>query len=190
MWNRCTRHFTQARLALVVKACSTHTVQRKYTCLKHNRVFLGLRCNFFPSNHYVLPTSITYRSEWCAQFINVQRSPHRKQLQTALFPKRLSHDTGRTVFFLFFDGEINLIPAVLSVFSRPGDGFFVAVNGGSIHPDRRPRIPSPSVRLLSRENADWWIIFLRKTQLWRDWIRLGWCIHRLLVIFSILVPTQ
>lgn len=60
------------------------------TRLKHYRVFSGIKMQLFESNHYVLPTSncvFTNRSEWCAQFINVQRSPHRQQLQTALFPK-------------------------------------------------------------------------------------------------------
>lgn len=69
------------------------------------------------------------------------------------------------MFSLFFDGEISLIPALLSVFLRPGDGFFVAVNGGSIHPDWQPRIPSPSVLLLGGANADWWVLLLRKAQL-------------------------
>lgn len=81
--------------------------------------------------------------------------PSQTTTPNGTFSEILSHNTGRTVFFLFFDGEMNLNPALLSVFLRPGDGFFVAVNGGSIHPDRQPRIPSRSVRLLGRANADW-----------------------------------
>lgn len=45
-------------------------------------------------------------------------------------------------------------------------------------------IPSPSVRLLGSANADWLFPLLRRTQLRCDWMRLGWCVQRLLVIFS------
>ena len=116
--------------------------------------------------------------------------PSQKTSPNGTFSERLSPETGRTVFLLLFDGDINVIPALLSAFLHPADGFFVAVNGRSIHPDWQPRIPSLSVRLLGRANADWWILPLRKTQLWRDWIRQGWCVHWLLVIFSTVVPTQ
>lgn len=123
--------------------CSCESLQHTHgttkelavTCLKHNRFFLGLRCNFLKATImsylqvtvYYLPLRMVRSVHQCSA------KPSQRTTPNGTFSERLSHDTGRTVFFLFFDGEINLIPALLSMFQRPGDGFFVALNGGSIH---------------------------------------------------------
>lgn len=146
----------------------------------------------FESNHYVLPTSNC-----------VLPTAPNGALSSSMFSEALTENNSKRHFFrktvprywknrvLSFLRRRNQPYSSVVIYVSASRGWLLCCCERRLYTsDRQPRIPSPSVRLLGRANADWWILLLRRTQLWRDWIRLGWCIHRLLVIFSIVVPTQ
>lgn len=102
---------------------------------------------------------------------------------TLLFPRGFSHEIRRT--------ETSPLQqrysSAVSMFPRRTDSFFVAVNCSSIHPPGSQAVPMLSFLLLRRTNADWSFLPQRSVRLGRDWLRLGWRVHRLLVTPAIVV---